>query len=59
MLHNEARKLLVNAWNKTYSVKRLRNVFSSKLEWFNGRKRMREIGSVEARVFLRGCEPGL
>lgn len=60
MLHNETRKLLVDAWNKTHNAKEVAECFSVNTSTvYRLVKRMRETGSVETRVSLRGRKPAL
>lgn len=60
MLHNETRKLLVDAWNKTHNAKEVAECFSVNTSTvYRLIKRMRETGSVETRVSLRERKPAL
>ena len=60
MLHNEARKLLIEAWNKTHNAKEIAECFSINTSTvYRLEKRMRETGSVETRTSQRGREPAL
>lgn len=60
MLHNEARKLLIEAWNKTHNAKEIVECFSVNTSTvYRLEKRMRETGSVEARTSQRGSKPVL
>ena len=60
MLHNETRKLLIDAWNKTHNAKEIAECFSVNTSTvYRLEKRMRETGSVETRVSLRGRKPAL
>lgn len=60
MLHNETRILLVDAWNKTHNAKEVAECFSVNTSTvYHLVKRMRETGSVETRVSLRGRKPAL
>ena len=55
MLHNEARKLLIEAWNKTHNAKEIAECYSVNTSTvYRLEKRMRETGSVETRVSQRG-----
>ena len=55
MLHNEARKLLIEAWNKTHNAKEIAECFSVSISTvYRLEKRMRETGSVETRTSQRG-----
>lgn len=47
MLHNEARKLLIEAWNKTHNAKEIAECFSVNTSMvYRLEKRMRETGSM-------------
>lgn len=60
MLHNEARKLLIEAWNKTHNAKEIAECFSVNTSTvYRLEKRMRETGSVETRVSQRGRKQAL
>ncbi len=60
MLHNEARILLIDASNKTHNAKEVAECFSVNTSTvYRLEKRMRETGSVETRVSLRGRKPAL
>lgn len=60
MLHNETRKLLIYAWNKTHNAREVVECFSVNTSTaYRLEKRMRETGSVETRVSLRGRKPAL
>ena len=60
MLHNEARKLLIEAWNKTHDAKKIAECFSVNTSTgYRLEKRMRETGSVETRVSQRGRKHSL
>ena len=60
MLHNEARKLLIQALNKTQNAKEVAECFSVNTSTvYRLAKRMRETGSVETRTSLRGRKPSL
>lgn len=55
MLHNEIRKLLIDAWNKTHNAKEVAECFSvNTCTVYCMGKRMREIGSMVLRGSLRG-----
>ncbi len=55
MLHNEIRKLLIQAWNKTHNAKEIAECFSVNTSTvYRLEKRMRETGSAAARTSLRG-----
>lgn len=60
MLHNETRKLLIDAWNKTHNAKEVAECFSVDTSTvYRLEKRMRETGSVETMVSQRGRKPVL
>ena len=60
MLYNEARKLLIDAWNKTHNAKEVAECFSVDTSAvYRLEKRMRETGSVETRGSQRGRKPAL
>lgn len=60
MLHNEARKLLIEAWNKTHNAKEIAECFSVNTSTvYRLERRMRETGSVETRTSQRGRKPAL
>ena len=60
MLHNETRKLLIAAWNKTHNAKEVAECFSVNTSTvYRLEKQMRETGSVETRVSQRGRKPVL
>ena len=60
MLHNETRKLLIEAWNKTHNAKEIAECFSVNTSTvYRLEKRMRETGSVETLVSQRGRKPAL
>lgn len=60
MLHNEARKLLIEAWNKTHNAKEITECFSVNTSTvYRLERRMRETGSVETRTSQRGRKPAL
>ena len=60
MLHNEARKLLIKAWNKTHNAKEVAECFGVHTSTvYRLEKRMRETGSVETRVSQRGRKSAL
>lgn len=55
MLHNETRKLLIDAWNKIHNAKEIAECFSVDTSTvYRLEKRMRE-----TRVSLRGRKPAL
>ena len=58
MLHNESRKLLLEACDKGISVKELAECFSvNTSSIYRLLKRRKETGSYETRSNLRGCKP--
>ena len=60
MLYNEARKLLIEAWNRTHNAKEVAECFGINTSTvYRLVKRMRETGSVETRTSLRGRKPSL
>ena len=60
MLHNEARKLILKAYDKGISVKELAECFSvNPCSIYRLLKRRNETGSYEAQTYLRGKKPKL
>lgn len=60
MLHNEARKLILEAYDKGVSVKELAKCFSvNTCSIYRLLKRRNETGSYEAQTNLRGKKPKL
>ncbi len=60
MLHNEARKLLIQAFNKTHNAKEVAECFCVDVSTvYRLAKRMKTTGSVETRTSLRGRKPSL
>ena len=60
MLHNEARKLLIKAWDKTHNAKEVAECFGVNTSTvYRLEKRMRETGTVETRVSQRGRKSAL
>ena len=60
MLHNEARKLILEAYDKGVSVKELAKCFSvNTSSIYRLLKRRNETGSYETRTNLRGKKPKL
>lgn len=60
MLHNETRKLLIAAWDKTHNAKEIAECFSVNTSTvYRLEKQMRETGSVETRASQRGRKPAL
>ena len=58
MLHNEARKLILEAYDKGISVKELAECFSvNTSSIYRLLKRRKETGKYETRTNLRGCKP--
>ena len=60
MLHDETRKLLIEAWNKTHNVKEIPECFSVNTSTvYRLEKQMRETGSVKTRTSQRGRKHAL
>ena len=60
MLHDEARKLLIEAWNKTHNAKEIAECFSVNTNTvYRLEKQMRETGSVKTRTSQRGRKHAL
>ena len=60
MLHNEARKLILEAYDKGVSVKELAKCFSvNSCSIYRLLKRRNETGSYETQTYLRGKTPKL
>ena len=60
MLHNEARKLLIQALEKSQNVREVaRNYCVNRSTVYRLKKRMDETGSIETRTYLRGRKPAL
>lgn len=60
MLHNEARKLLIKAWEKTHNAKEVAECFGVNTSTvYRLEKRIRETGTVETRVSQRGRKSAL
>ncbi|NLK37257.1 MAG: transcriptional regulator [Epulopiscium sp.] len=60
MLHNETRKLLVQAFNKTHNAKEVAECFSVNTSTvYRLVERMNATGSVDTRTYLRGRKPSL
>lgn len=60
MLHNETRKLLVQAFHKTHNAKEVAKCFSVDISTvYRLVERMNATGSVETRTYLRGRKPSL
>ena len=60
MLHNETRKLLIEAWNKTHNAKEIAECFSVNTSTvYRLKKQMRETGSVKTRTSQRGRKHAL
>ena len=55
MLHDETRKLLIEAWNKTHNAKEIAECFSVNTSTvYRLEKQMRETGSVKTMTSQRG-----
>ena len=60
MLHNETRKLLVQAFNKTHDAKEVAKCFAVDTSTvYRLIQRMNATGSVDTRTYLRGRKPSL
>ena len=60
MLHNEARKLLIEAVGKKRKVQEVADCYSvNRSTVYRLKKRWKETGSFETRTFLRGRKPAL
>ena len=60
MLHNEGRKLLIQALEKSQNVREVaRNYCVNRSTVYRLKKRMDETGSIETRTYLRGRKPAL
>lgn len=60
MLHNEARKLLIEALEKKHKVQEVADCYSVNRSTVYGlKKRWEETGSFETRTFLWGRKPAL
>ena len=60
MLHNETKKLLIEALNKTHNAKEVAECFSVNLSTvYRLAEQMKTTGSVETRTYLRGRKPSL
>lgn len=60
MLHNEARKLVLEAWDKTHNAEEIAKYFSvNKSTVYRLVERRERIGSYETRTNLRGRKPAL
>lgn len=60
MLHNETRKLLIQALDKTHNAREVAECFSVDLSTvYRLAERMKTTGSVETRTYLRGRKPSL
>ena len=60
MLHDETRKLLIEAWNKTHNAKEIAECFSVNTSTvYRLEKQMRETGSVKTRTSQRGRKHAL
>lgn len=60
ILHNEARKLLIEALEKKHKVQEVADCYSvNRSTVYRLKKRWKETGSFETRTFLRGRKPAL
>ena len=60
MLHDETRKLLIEAWNKTHNAKEIAECFSVNTSTvYRLEKQMRETGSVKTMTSQRGRKHAL
>lgn len=60
MLHNEARKLLIEALEKKHKIQEVADCYSvNRSTVYRLKKRWKETGSFETRTFLRGRKPAL
>ena len=60
MLHNEARKLLIQALERSHNVREVaRNYCVNRSIVYRLKKRLDETGSIETRTYLRGRKPAL
>jgi len=60
MLHNEARKLLIQAWDKTHNAKEIAKYYSVDISTvYRLVKRRDQTGSYETRTHQRGRKPAL
>lgn len=60
MLHNEARKLLIQALERSHNVREVaRNYSVNRSTVYRLKKRLDETGSIETRTYLRGRKPAL
>ena len=60
ILHDETRKLLIEAWNKTHNAKEIPECFSVNTSTvYRLEKQMRETGSVKTRTSQRGRKHAL
>mgnify|MGYP002521008305 FL=1 len=60
MLHNEARKLLIQALETSHNVREVaRNYGVNRSTVYRLKKRLDETGSIETRTYLRGRKPSL
>ena len=58
MLHNEARKLVLEAWDKTHNAKEIAKYFSvNESTIYRLVEERTRIGSYETRTYLRGRKP--
>ena len=60
MLHNEARKLLIQALERSHNVREVaRNYCVNRSTVYRLKKRLDKTGSIETRTYLRGRKPAL
>ena len=60
MLHNEARKLLIQALERSHNVREVaRNYCVNRSTVYRLKKRLDETASIETRTYLRGRKPAL
>ena len=60
MLHNEARKLLIQALERSHNVREVaRNYCVNRSTVYRLKKRLDETSSIETRTYLRGRKPAL
>lgn len=60
MLHNEARKLLIQALERSHNVREVaRNYSVNRSTVYRLKKRLDETDSIETRTYLRGRKPAL
>lgn len=60
MLHNEARKLLIQALEKTHNAREVTENFSvNRSTVYRLKRQLEETGSIETRTYLRGRKSAL